>query len=167
MLQLVIGLKDIFSKRANIVTIFDDSIKQTASDMLDILYSENALGIGANMVGVLDRVIVVDLQENSIKTPYVMINPEIIDKSENEVEFEEASLSFPGVNIKIKRPEKITVIYNDLEGAKKEIKAEGLFARVIQHEIDYLNGITIFNYVSKMKREILIKKMNKIIAANN
>lgn len=160
-LKLVYGPDPIFRKHADMVTVYDAALSKTLQDMADTLYFHNALGIGANMLGLLQRLVVVDLQEDKKKQLYKMVNPEIINKSSNKVEMIEASLSFPGIKAKIERPEHIEVVYYDEAGAKIELAATGLLARVIQHEVDYLNGITFLDYLSPVKRKILLSKIKK------
>ena len=159
-MQIVYGLDQIFFKKANLVTIFDDNLKKLANDMVSTMTYENALGIGANMVGVLQRIIVVK-NEKDHNNHFIMVNPRITEVSSESVNFEEGSLSFPGIKAKISRPKSITVEFQDLNENTQILKADELLARVIQHEIDYLNGKTIFDHVSKLKKDSMIKKMNK------
>jgi peptide deformylase len=159
-LQIIYGLDQIFFKKANLVTEFDENLKKLSKDMQDTMLFENALGIGANMVGVLQRIIVVKNEHDS-NNSILMINPEIIEFSDQTNIFEEGSLSFPGIKAKISRPKTITLKYQDITGSMHNLDADNLFSRVIQHEIDYLNGKTIFDHVSKLKKDSMIKKMNK------
>lgn len=166
LLQIVYGLDQVFFKKAVAITDFNSEIQEISNNMLETLYHDQALGMAGNMVGILKQIIVVDLQRNNIRDPFVMLNPEIIHKSEELSEYEESSLSFPGVKLKIKRPKEIKVKYNDLNGNIKEIEADGLFSTVLQHELDYLNAITIFDHVSKLKKNIALKKMKKHMENN-
>ena len=161
MLQIIYAPHPIFKHRAKIVDIVDEEIKHLTNNMLKTMYFENAVGIAANMVGIDQRIIVVDLKEEGISNPYIMINPEIIESSNDVVEIEEASISFPGISAVIKRPSEVKVKYVDLDNISKTIDAKGFLARVIQHEIDYLNGIVFIDHLSKLKRDILVKKMIK------
>lgn len=153
----------VFKKKSKPVDKVDDKIRQIANDMLETMYFEGAVGIGSNMVDVDVPIIVLDLRENDIEKPYIMINPEIIDFSEEKSEFEEASLSFPGISAVISRPSSIKVKYLDLEDSEQLLQADGFLARVILHEMDYLHGIVFLDYLSKLKQEMLIKKMIKHI----
>lgn len=160
-LQIIYGYNPIFKKKAEKFSEINQDAKDIAELMLNTMYHERAVGIGANMVGILKRIIVIDLLENGEKNPIVAFNPEIIEKSTEMQSFEEASISFPGIITVISRPNKIKLKYQDLEGNEKLIDAEGFLASVIQHEIDYLDGITIFDHVSKLRKDTLLKKMEK------
>lgn len=161
-LPIVIAPDPIFTKKAEPVTIVDDNIREIVKAMFATMYREQGAGIGANMVGVLKRIIVMDLKENGENLPIAMINPELLESSDEVQEFEEASLSFPGISAKIKRPSKITVSYLDPEGREQQMQAEGFLATVIQHEMDYLEGRTYLDHLSKLKRDTLIKKYRKM-----
>lgn len=143
------------------VKVVNDDVRQIVQDMLDTMAYEQAVGLGAPMVGVLQRIAVVDLNEGGVSNPIAMINPEIIAKSTEMQTHEEASLSFRGISAQITRPQAITVSFMDAQGTLQELKAEGFLATVIQHELDYLDGKTFLDHLSVLKREMLIKKMNK------
>lgn len=164
-LSIVYAPNPVFKQKAKPVDKIDDLIRQLAEDMLDTMYFENAVGLGANMLGIDQRIIVVDIkQENS--QAYVMLNPKILETSTEISEYEESSISFPGISAKIKRPSKIKVKYLDLNNKEQILEAEGFLARVILHENDYLNGITYLDHLSKMKRDMLITKMIKHMKNN-
>jgi len=166
-LQLVLGPDPILKQTAAPVDEITDEIKTLVADMFDTLYERKGLGIGANMVGALQRIVVVDLQENGEKKPLACINPEIIWCSDKLESREEASLCFPGISADVKRPEAVKVRFQDLDGKTHEIEANGWFATVLQHEIDYLDGKIYLDYLSKMKRDRLIKKMQKQIRSHS
>lgn len=147
--------------KAEPVSSFDDQLKSECQRMLDILYEEKGIGIGANMVGLLKRIIVVDLQEEGIRKPLTCINPKLKEASADMVEREEASLCFPGIRAAIKRPETITIEYQDIEGKAHSLTADGWLSTVIQHEMEYLEGRTFLDNLSKMQRDRLMKKMQK------
>ena len=153
----------IFKQQAQPIKIVDDNVRKVANDMLETMYFENAVGLGANMLGLTLQIIVLDLRENGIHKPYIMLNPEVIESSQETNSHEEASISFPGISAAIERPSQIKVKYLDLEGNAQLLTADGFLARVILHESDYLKGIVFLDYLSKMKRDILIKKMLKYI----
>lgn len=165
-LPLVIAPDPIFRKTAEPVPVVDAEIKQLVADMFETLYAEKGLGIGANMVGVLKRVIVIDLQEDSKKSPIAMINPEIIEASVEQQTFSEASLSYPGIEAQISRARKITVRYLNENGVADERQAEGFLATVIQHEMDYLDGQVFLDHLSRLKRENLLRKYKKLRRQN-
>jgi len=153
----------IFKQKAQPITILDDNIRKIATDMLETMYAENAVGLGANMLGLDLQIIVLDLRENDIQKPYVMFNPQILEISKETNSYEEASISFPGISAAIERPSQIKVKYLDLDNNEQILSADGFLARVILHESDYLQGIVFLDYLSKMKRDILMKKMLKFI----
>jgi len=160
-LSLVYAPNPIFRKTAVAVSIFDDNLVRLISEMFDVLYRENGVGVGANMVGILQRIIVIDLQVDGRKEPVTMVNPEIIRSSNETQIFTEASLSFPGISAEISRPKEVTVKYQTDTGMEQELTADGFFATVIQHEIDYLNGRIFPDHLSRIKRASLLQKYNK------
>jgi len=162
-LQIVTAPHPIFRKKAEPVADVTDEIKSLSADMLDAMYENRGIGIAANMVGLLHRIIVVDIQPEGNRDPLVCINPEITWASEEMSTNEEASLSFPGISADITRPNAINLTYLDQSGARKELEAEGFLAIVIQHEMDYLDGRTYLDHLSKMKRDRLLKKMQKYL----
>jgi len=161
MLELVMGPHPIFKQKAEPIAEVNDDIRQWVREMFDIMYDEGGLGIAANMVGLLKCIIVVDLQQGGVKAPLAMINPKIVTASKEMHTTEEASLSFPGISAHITRPNAITVRYLDEQGQQQNLDAEGFLAVVIQHEMDYLDGKTYLDHLSKMKRDMLIRKMKK------
>jgi peptide deformylase len=166
-LQLVLGPDPILKKKAAPVAAIDDAIKSLVADMFDTLYERKALGMGANMIGELKRIVVIDLQENGEKQPLACINPEITWSSDKTEKREEASLCFPGISAEVSRPDAIRLSYTDLDGAPQSLEADGWLATVLQHEMDYLDGKVYLDYLSKMKRDRLIKKMQKQIKAHS
>lgn len=160
-LSIIYGPNRIFSQKATVVDVVDDGIRALAKEMFLLMNQEGAIGLGANMVGILKRIIVVDIRPNGISEPYLMVNPEIIERSQEMQVFLESSLSFPGIEHDIQRNRFITVNYQDLNGNSKSIKAEGLLSSVIQHEIDYLDGKIFLDYLSKMKKDMFLKKTQK------
>lgn len=160
-LDLVMAPNPIFRQKAVAIDNVNADVQALCDDMLETLYAERGIGIGANMVGVLKRVIVVDLQEDGIRKPLVCINPEIISTSKETETREEASLCFPGIRAEITRPNAVSIRYLDTNGAPQTLDAEGWLATVIQHEMEYLDGRTFLDNLSKMKRDRLLKKMQK------
>ena len=115
------------------------------------------------MVGLLERIVVIHMWERDKLLTYSMVNPEIIEFSKETQVFEEASLSFPGISAKITRPKHIKVKYLDYNGNQQILEADNFLSTVIQHEIDYLDGKIFLDYLSKIKRDMLINKMKKYI----
>ena len=137
-------------------------IKKLLKDMLETMYEAPGIGLAAVQVGVLKRIIVIDIsQKDEKKKPLFIINPELTYKSDDLVSYEEGCLSIPNQFAEVKRPNKCNINYLDFEGNKKEIKAEGLLATCIQHEIDHLNGILFIDHLSKLKKDLIIKKAKK------
>lgn len=164
-LPIIYAPHPIFKQKMKQVDVVNNLARELAQDMLDTMYAERAVGLGANMVGIDQRIIVLDLRDEGSK-PYIMINPEITEKSTEISEFEEASLSFPGISAVIKRPNKIKVKYLDINGELQTLEADGFLARVILHEADYLDGVVYLDYLSKMKKDMLMDKMVKFIKHN-
>ena len=129
---------EILRKKCKTVEVVDEKIKQLVDDMLETMYKFNGVGLAAPQVGVLKRVVVIDIDDG--KGPYVLINPEII-KEKGEQEVEEGCLSFPNQFAKIIRPAEVTVKALDRDGKEYKIKAKELLAQAISHEVDHLNGI--------------------------
>ncbi len=144
----------------------DIEIQKLMDDMLETMYAAPGIGLAAIQVGVPKRVIVLDIaQKEGQKNPMFFINPEIIDKSKNNTTYEEGCLSVPGQFAEIDRPDKCYVKYLDYHGQPKEIKAEGMLATCIQHEMDHLEGILFIDYLSKLKKTMIMKKLSKQKAA--
>ncbi len=166
LLNLVYAPDPIFKQVSPPVDTIDDTVRDLIHDMFETLEFEQGVGMAAPMVGILQRIAVVNLNEDNTPNPYCFINPEIIWRSDDTQTFEEASLCFVGISADIPRAKAITVRYLDESGAEQELTAEGFFAHVIQHEIDYLDGITFIDHLSRLKRDMLLKKMAKILKHN-
>jgi peptide deformylase len=160
-IEIVYAPNSIFKKKAISVLNVDNKVRMIVDQMFEIMYQHGAVGIGANMVGILQRIAVVDLQENNERHPYVLINPSITYISSEVQVFEEGSISYPGIKAEIARPKHIEVEYLDYNGQKQLLKASDWLSAVIQHELDYLDGKVFLDYLSPLKRNILLKKMQK------
>jgi peptide deformylase len=144
------------------VDMVDKDLQKLMDDMLETMYAAPGIGLAAIQIGIPKRVIILDIdQKEGQKNPMFFVNPEIIEKSENRSTYEEGCLSVPGQFAEITRPEKCFVKYLDYYGQKKEIKAEGMLATCIQHEMDHLEGILFIDYLSKLKRTMIVKKLSK------
>ena len=131
-------------------------------DMLETMYAANGIGLAAIQIGFPLRIIVIDITKNQTnKNPMYFVNPIIINKSTNQSTYEEGCLSVPEQFAEIDRPSKCEVEYLDYNGEKKLLKVEGLLATCIQHEIDHLEGILFIDYLSKLKKSMIIKKLSK------
>ena len=165
-LKLVTAPATVLSTRAKEVASVDLEIQQLMDNMLELMYKQNGIGLAANQVGVLKRVVVLDLQDKDSEYkdlfPLLMANPKIIFQSDDYQECQEGCLSLPGQTISISRPEQIEVEYLDYNNKLQKIKADGLLSRAIQHEIDHINGKLLINYLSNLKRSFALKKLSKI-----
>ena len=144
------------------VEVVNDKIRSLMDDMLETMYNAPGIGLAAIQIGVPKRVIVIDLSRNEEeKNPLYFVNPEIIINSKNDISYEEGCLSVPGQFAEINRPAKCRVKYLDYNGVEKITDADGLLATCIQHEIDHLEGILFIDYLSKLKKSMIIKKLSK------
>jgi peptide deformylase len=130
-------------------------------DMFETMYHENGVGLSAVQVGVHQRILVMDLQDNDVKDPIVMINPEIINSDSEQSIYNEGCLSFPNQRARVVRPKEVTIRYLDGEGKTQEKHCTDLLATCVQHEIDHLNGVVFIDHISKLKRNMILKKMQK------
>jgi peptide deformylase len=147
---------------ADPVAQIDDDIKQLARDMLETMYDAPGIGLAAPQVGELKRLVVMDLsKDDEPKNPIVMINPEIVKFSEETVTTEEGCLSIPELYYDVERPAEVTVRYTDLEGKVHETEAKERFAICVQHELDHLDGVLYIDYLSRLKRDRVLKKFQK------
>jgi peptide deformylase len=137
--------------------------KKLMDDMLDTMYQAPGIGLAAIQIGIPKRIIVMDIsRDENKKEPRYFVNPVIKNKNLDKSTYEEGCLSVPNQFAEIERPNKCEVEYLDYEGKKQLLKAEGLLATCIQHEMDHLNGILFIDYLSKLKKSMIIKKLSKI-----
>ena len=137
-------------------------IQKLMDDMLETMYSANGIGLAAIQIGVPKNLVVIDLlTKEKKKDPMFFVNPKILKKSSKMSKYEEGCLSIPNLFAEVKRPSECEIEYLDYEGNKKSLKATGLLATCIQHEIDHLKGILFIDYLSKLKRDIILKKLSK------
>ena len=137
-------------------------IQMLMDDMLETMYSANGIGLAAIQIGVPKNLIVIDLlTKEKRKSPEFFVNPIITKKSTKMSKYEEGCLSIPNLFAEVERPSECEVEYLDYKGKKKKLKATGLLATCIQHEIDHLKGILFIDYLSKLKRNIILKKLSK------
>ena len=144
----------------------DTETQRLADDMLETMYDAPGIGLAAIQIGVPRRMLVIDVsREGEEKTPLVFINPEIVTSSDDRSVYEEGCLSIPDYYAKVERPARVTVKYLDRDGKEQLTEAEGLLATCVQHEIDHLNGVLFIDYISRLKREMVIKKFTKAAKA--
>ena len=136
--------------------------KKLMDDMLDTMYAANGIGLAAIQIGVPKRIIVMDIsKDEKKKEPRYFVNPVIKKKNPIKTTYEEGCLSVPNQFAEIDRPKECEVEYLDYDGQKKTLNAEGLLATCIQHEMDHLEGILFIDYLSKLKKSMIIKKLSK------
>jgi len=160
----------------------DDELRKLMDSMLKTMYADKGVGLAAVQVGVLKRVLVMDVEYNIEEEecdghhhhehhhhqhkihntkPMFLVNPEIVQCSKEQSIYYEGCLSFPEMRADVSRPERVKVKYLDYHGKEQILEAESLLATCVQHEIDHLNGITFVDHLSKLKREMIIKKLKK------
>jgi peptide deformylase len=141
----------------------DAGIKKLVDELFETMYDAPGIGLAAIQIGIPKRVITLDLsKKEDNQEPQVFINPEIVWQSEETAKYEEGCLSIPDYYEEVERPTEVTVKYLDRDGKPREIKAKGLLATCLQHEIDHINGILFIDHLSKLKRDRVIKKFAKV-----
>ena len=135
--------------------------QQLMDDMLDTMYAANGIGLAAIQIGVPKNVVVIDLNKDKKKIPMFFVNPKITRKSKSLTKYEEGCLSIPNLFAEIERPSECEIQYLDYFGKEKTLTANGLLATCIQHEVDHLKGILFIDYLSKLKKDIILKKLSK------
>jgi peptide deformylase len=146
----------------------DDELRALIDDMLDTMYAAPGIGLAAIQVGVPKRVLVVDLQEpeeeggEPVRKPLAFINPEILASSDRQVPYNEGCLSVPEMYADVDRPDRVRARWLDRDGNSHEEEIDGFLAVVLQHEMDHLNGVLFIDHLSRLKREMLLKKLSKI-----
>lgn len=140
----------------------DDCVRRLADDMLETMYHAPGIGLAAIQVGAPVRVLVIDVAgKEEPKDPQVFINPQIVWSSDERNVYEEGCLSIPDYYAEVERPRKVRATYRDCAGALREIEADGLLATCLQHEVDHLNGVLFIDHLSRLKRDMVIRKFKK------
>jgi len=158
MLKIVTYPNPVLRQKAEPLEDIDDSIRRLIDGMAEVMYSDDGVGLAAPQVGVSERLIVLDAGEGLMS----FVNPEIIQKREDEETVEEGCLSLPGIRLEISRPTRIAVRGLNEKGEPVEMEIEGLLARVFQHEIDHLNGILIIDYASSLQRTLMKSRLKEL-----
>lgn len=162
MLDLILAPDPIYKTICTPVAQVDDAIRNKLSAMMETLRTHHAMGIGAPMVGITDRLVVVDMEDDQgVTHTYQMVNPVITERSTETSVMEESSITFLGVSAPVTRAAAVSVSYLDEYGAPQTLHAKGLLATCLQHEIDYLDGKTFIDYQPPVKRDMLKRKMEK------
>ena len=140
----------------------DDEARKLADDMLETMYDAPGIGLAAIQVAVPRRLLVVDVaRKEEEPQPIALFNPEILTSSDERSTYEEGCLSIPEYYAEVERPATVRVRYVDRAGAAQEIEADGILATCLQHEIDHLNGVLFIDHISKLKRDMVVKKFAK------
>lgn len=151
------------------VETVDDGVRKIVSDMFDTMYAARGIGLAATQVAIEQRIVVIDLQEpesdaedaKPVRKPLVYINPELLSLSEETSFYNEGCLSIPEQYAEVERPTRCRATWLDEQGERHEADFDGLLATALQHEIDHLNGVLFIDHISRLKRDMLIKKLNK------
>jgi peptide deformylase len=161
-LAIVVAPDPLLKRRAQPVAGVDREVRRLMDSMLETMHAAHGIGLAAPQVGVLRRVIVVDIsQPEEPASPYRMANPEIVWRSPELVSGEEGCLSLPEQFGEVTRPEGVRVRYLDEEGEARELEAHGLLAKCVQHEIDHLEGVLFVDHLSSLKRDIILRRLAK------
>jgi peptide deformylase len=141
----------------------DDELRALSRDMLETMYDAPGIGLAAIQIGLPLRMLVIDLaKEDEPKAPQVFVNPTIVRRTDDVSSYEEGCLSIPDYYAEVERPAGIRVSYLDLDGRQQEVEADGLLAVCLQHEIDHLDGVLFIDHISKLKRDMVVRKFRKL-----
>jgi peptide deformylase len=152
----------VLRRMADPIEQVDDDLQRLMDDMLATMYDAPGVGLAAPQIGVSRRLIVMDAaRDDEPKAPIVMANPQILDRSEEMRVHEEGCLSIPEVTAEVERPAVTRVSFLDREGKPQEAELEGILSTIVQHEIDHLNGVLFIDYLSRLKRDMIVKKFTK------
>ena len=165
--QIITVPAPVLRETAQPVETVDDALRKQMDMMLETMYHAPGIGLAANQVGLLNRVLVMDVSRregpDAPKDPICMVNPEIIWESEEPSVMEEGCLSIPDQFAQVQRPAKVRVKYVDYDGKEAELETDDLLlSHCVQHEIDHLNGVLFVDYLSKLKRDMIIRKVKKL-----
>lgn len=161
-LKLIIAPDERLNKVSKVVDVINQDIFDILEKMLDIMYKSNGIGLAAPQVGILKRLIVMDCSlKESPRAPIKLINPKILSFSEDMSEYEEGCLSLPTQYAKVVRPSKITIQFINEKGNKTAKVFSGIEATCVQHEIDHLEGKLFVDHISKLRKNIILKKLKK------
>eukprot|EP00752_Nemacystus_decipiens_P017406 g15601.t1 len=162
-LPILVAPHPVLKRKAEPVTAVTDEERRLLDDMLETMYDAPGIGLAAPQVGVSKRMLVVDVaREGEAPQPMKLINPEILERSDDLAAYEEGCLSFPEQFAEVKRPARVRIAYLDETGEAREIEAEGLLATCLQHEIDHLDGVVFVDHISQLKRTMILRKLQKL-----
>ncbi len=164
LLPILTAPHPILKQQATPVETIDDTVRRTLDDMLETMYDAPGIGLAAPQVGISQRMLVMDVEyreKEAAPNPIKIINPDIIEVSDEDANYDEGCLSVPGHYSNVVRPAWVVVKYHDEKGVAQQLKAEGLLATCIQHEIDHLDGILFIDHISALKRNMILRKLLK------
>ena len=165
--EIIIAPDPVLRKQAAPVDQVDDAVRALMDDMLETMYDAPGIGLAAPQVGVLQRIVVIDVSaKDEEPAPLRLVNPEVVWTSEQRCTYEEGCLSLPEHYAEVTRPAEAKIRYLDEDNAPQELHAKELLATCIQHEIDHLNGILFVDYLSALKRNMILRKLTKMKKAN-
>ena len=145
------------------VGAIDSDVKKLAQEMFETMYDAPGIGLAAIQIGVPLRMLVIDLaKEDEPKQPQIFVNPEVVERSDERSVYEEGCLSIPDYYAEVERPASVRVRYVDGNGQEQELQADGLLATCLQHEIDHLDGVLFIDHISKLKRDMVVRKFRKL-----
>lgn len=150
--------------KAQAVAGVTDELRQQMDRMLETMYEANGIGLAANQVNLLNRIFVMDMspREGGEREPVFVVNPQIIWRSDERSVMEEGCLSIPGQYAEVERPASVRLSYLDYNGNPSELVAEGLMSHCVQHELDHLDGILFIDHISKLKRDMIVRRIEKM-----
>ena len=152
----------VLRKQAKPVERVDEQLRKLMDDMLATMYDAPGIGLAAPQIGISRRLIVMDpAKEDAPSTQLVMVNPEILERSDELRLHDEGCLSIPDFTAEIERPARTRVSYLDRAGKPQEMELEGIWSTLVQHEIDHLNGVLFIDYLSRLKRDMVVRKFTK------
>jgi len=170
LLPIIIVPDPVLKEVAKPIENITDAIKQQSLDMVETMYNAPGIGLAANQIGKLNRMFVMDVnyrKNDQSRDAITMINPEIIWRSDEMSIMEEGCLSIPQQYAEVERPKIVRVKYLNLNGAFQEMEGEGLTSHCIQHELDHLNGVLFIDYLSRLKRNMILRKVDKMQKEEN
>lgn len=161
LLEILQAPHPLLKAKAEPVGEVDEDLRRLIADMFETMYKAPGIGLAAPQVGVLKRLVVLDVADGEERRPMVLINPEIVWRSDERATAEEGCLSLPNQFAEVTRPVAVRLRYRNEQGEEVEMPAEGLLARCVQHEVDHLNGILFVDHLSALKRNMIMRKMIK------
>jgi peptide deformylase len=161
LLEILEAPHPVLKTRAAAVETIDEALRRLVADMFETMYVAPGIGLAAPQVGVLKRVVVIDVAEGEERRPMTLVNPEIVWRSEEVATAEEGCLSLPKQFADVTRPQAIQVRFLTEQGEPRELAADGLLARCVQHEVDHLDGILFTDHLSALRRSMILRRLAK------